>query len=151
MNIYPVILRELKTVIFKKPIADNRKIIWQICAFCMAGVIGFFIDYGILLIGVSIGLGPFMPRFISVPVAIIGTFLLNRFVTFRNFSRVKPREILSYYLAMWLGVVVNLVTYSVLVWFHINHFTALVTATFFAALLNFFSSMSILRNDANYH
>jgi putative flippase GtrA len=135
----------------KKLIADDCKNIWEICGFCMAGVFGFLIDYGILFAGISIGLGPFMPRFISVPVAIMGTFLLNRFVTFRNFSIVRPREIVSYYLAMWLGVIVNLLTYSILVWLHINHLASLVTATFFAAVLNFFSSRSVLRDDSNQH
>ena len=117
----------------------------------MAGLIGFFIDYGILLTSISMGLGPLESRFISMPVAIMGTFLFNRFVTYGNFSVVRPKEIVSYYLAMWLGVIVNFLTYSILVWLHINHLASLVTATFFAAVLNFFSSRSVLRDDSNQH
>ena len=116
----------------------------MIIGFCFAGILGFLIEFSLIQIGIYLGFGAIIPRFFSLPAAILITFLVNRFVTFSNFTPIAGREIISYYLAMLFGAAFSLGLYSVLILINIRVEICLVVATICTALLNFVMSRKLL-------
>ena len=90
----------------------------QLSQFAFAGVIGYLVDTGVLLL-VYPWAGAYAGRFISFAAAVLATWLINRSLTFRNQRDGKPlhREFSLYFLSMLGGGAVNVFTYAGLVFF----------------------------------
>jgi putative flippase GtrA len=82
--------------------------------FAMVGVAGFTVDYAVLHSLVAFaGLNPYAARFISFPVAVVATWLLNRSFTFRKPSAHGPVRQAVYYVAVQgAGGVANIAVYA---------------------------------------
>jgi len=82
--------------------------------FGMVGVAGFTVDYAVLHSVVAFaGLNPYAARFISFPVAVLATWVLNRTFTFRQPSAHGPvRQALYYAGVQGGGGVANIAVYS---------------------------------------
>ena len=91
-----------------------RRIDAHFLRFAMVGVAGFLVDYGVLHSLVAFaGLNPIGARFISFPVAVVATWLLNRSFTFRGPSAHSPvRQAVYYVLVQVGGGVANIALYS---------------------------------------
>lgn len=82
--------------------------------FGLVGVAGFTVDATVLhLVHNLMGLSPFLARFISFPVAVLATWLLNRSFTFKKPTVHTPlREAMVYALVQGAGGVANLGIYN---------------------------------------
>ena len=82
--------------------------------FGMVGVAGFAVDYCVLHSLVSFaGVGPIAARFVSFPVAVCATWLLNRNFTFRQPTVHGPvRQAMLYAAVQGAGGVANIAVYS---------------------------------------
>ena len=82
--------------------------------FALVGVAGFTVDYAVLHCLVAFaGLNPFAARFISFPIAVVATWLLNRSFTFRAPTAHGPVRQAFYYVAVQgAGGVANIAVYS---------------------------------------
>ena len=90
------------------------------------------------------GLGAIMPRLVSLPAAIVATFLTNRFISFSNNSPVKGAEIIAYFLAMLVGATFSFILYSSLIIMAVSVDLSLAIATICTAMLNFVMSRKLL-------
>ena len=118
--------------------------------FLFAGIVGFIAEFSLIQMGIFLGFGPILPRFISLPIAILITFLVNRFIAFSNFTPITAREIISYYIAMVFGAAFSLVLYSVLLFTNSSVEFCLVVATTCTALLNFMMSRKLLASKQDH-
>lgn len=88
----------------------------QILGFVIVGSIGFLIDAGVLT-ALSAGLAwsPFLARFVSFPVAVLGTWALNRRFVFGSLASSRSqvaREYSRYLGVQSIGAATNMVVYS---------------------------------------
>ena len=112
----------------------------MIIGFCFAGVLGFLVEICLIKSGMFLGLGAIIPRFVSLPVAIVTTFFTNRFISFSNYSPVTVSEILAYFLAMLIGASFSFILYSSLIIMAVGVELSLVIATICTAIANFVMS-----------
>jgi putative flippase GtrA len=85
--------------------------------FSLVGVVGFGVDAGVLQVLVAmLGWNAVAARLISIPVAVVATWLLNRNITFSE-SRDAPayKSLLRYAAVSAAGAAVNFVIYTALV------------------------------------
>jgi len=82
--------------------------------FGMVGVAGFAVDYaGLHSLVAFAGMNPYAARFISFPIAVLATWLLNRSFTFRGPSAHGPvRQAVYYVMVQSTGGVANIAVYS---------------------------------------
>lgn len=78
--------------------------------FCMVGCVGFGTEAIILTVLALFGVGPIFGRFISFPIAVTITWLLNRNFSFRS-RNPAAREGMRYFLVQCAGAVVNIGAY----------------------------------------
>jgi putative flippase GtrA len=116
----------------------------MIIGFCFAGVLGFLVEICLIKSGMFLGLGAIIPRFVSMPVAIVTTFFTNRFISFSNYSPVTVSEILAYFLAMLIGASFSFILYSSLIIMAVGVELSLVIATICTAIANFVMSRRLL-------
>ncbi|WIY53409.1 GtrA family protein [Devosia sp. YIM 151766] len=85
----------------------------RILPFALAGIIGFLVDAGVLLLTSPL-LGPFRGRLLSFAAAVLATWLINRNFAFADKAAGtgKSRELLRYFLAMLPGMAVNWLIYG---------------------------------------
>jgi len=90
----------------------------QFALFCIAGVIGFVVDAGIVQALVVVGgFDPYLSRVVSFLCAMTTTWLFNRRYTFvANRDESLGREWLRYFVAMLGGFAVNYGIYAALVY-----------------------------------
>lgn len=93
-------------------------VIKELFLFGLVGVAGFLVDSGVLYL-LKASLGLYVGRLVSFFCAVIATWLLNRFMTFRqrHSGMTLSREFQRYFLMMLGGGVVNYCVYAVLVYF----------------------------------
>ena len=86
----------------------------QFLHFCVAGVLGFLVDAGLVeLLVKAAGVGPYLARVVSVSAAILTTFTYNREISFRASRSDRPlREFGRYLLGNAGGLSVNYGTYA---------------------------------------
>ena len=121
----------------------------MIFGFCFAGILGFVAEFSLIQLGIYLGFGAIIPRFISLPTAILITFFVNRLIAFSNFMPITGQEIVSYYAAMMFGATFSLGLYSVLIFMDISVEICLVLTTICTALLNFLMSRKLLASKQN--
>ena len=97
-----------------KPVAPaHGRIIAQIPAFAVIGVIGYFVDAGITyLCAKYLGLSPVLARPPGFVIATIVNFALNRWITFRHSRAPVFRAFLRYCGVASVGLAVNYAIYS---------------------------------------
>jgi len=97
-----------------KPVAPaHGRIVEQIPAFAVIGVVGYFVDAGITyLCAKYLGLSPVLARPPGFVVAMIVGFALNWAITFRHARAPFFRAFLRYCGVASLGLVVNYAVYS---------------------------------------
>jgi len=85
--------------------------------FALVGAVGFVIDGGVLQALISLaGWGPIAARAVAVPVAVFGTWLLNRHITFPESHGGPPLQSLwRYYVVSAVGATLNFILYSLMV------------------------------------
>lgn len=85
--------------------------------FVLVGAVGFVIDGGVLQALVTFaGWGPITARLVAVPVAVFGTWLLNRHITFPESHGGPPLQSLwRYYVVSAVGATLNFILYSLMV------------------------------------
>jgi len=90
----------------------------QLSQFAFAGLIGYFVDAGVLVV-VYAWAGPYFGRLISFTAAVFVTWLINRSLTFRRERDGKPmhQELSLYVLSMLGGGLINVITYFCLVFY----------------------------------
>lgn len=112
--------------------------------FLLVGAVGFAIDAGLLMVLVHSGHGPFLSRIISAPVAIIGTFVLNRTFTFSDTKVPLWRSFFAYIGTQAVGLGVNFALYGGLIAFAPATFgsplPAIVVASGVALSINYIGS-----------
>jgi len=88
----------------------------RILPFALAGIIGFVVDAGMLLLVAPL-LGPFGGRILSFTAAVLATWLINRNFAFADKAarNGKGQEFLRYFAAMLPGAAVNWVVYGLVV------------------------------------
>lgn len=90
----------------------KKQILW----FLVVGSIGFIIDGGGLFILTSFfDWSPIYARVISMPLAIIATFVLNRSLTFKDKSKALGRSFATYVTANAVSQGINFGLYTALV------------------------------------
>jgi putative flippase GtrA len=83
--------------------------------FSVVGTLGFVVDAGVLQILISFGgLGPILARAISIPTAVLATWLLNRTFTFRSDGPALA-SLVRYIAVSIAGAAVNFAVYTTLV------------------------------------
>lgn len=80
--------------------------------FCIVGVLAAAVDIGVLSAGLAIGLSPFLARAISLPLAMLAAWQLNRRFTFGASSHSIPREAAAYVSVATAAAAVNYGVYS---------------------------------------
>lgn len=110
--------------------------------FVAVGAFGFLADYAILIYLVSaLGADPFSARVISVTLAILLTWALNKSWSFRTLGRNRRTgTLLPYYGIQLTGALLNFATYSlilILAPFAVNHL--IIPMAFGSAVALFFN------------
>ncbi|WP_245271682.1 GtrA family protein [Rhizobium sp. IBUN] len=88
----------------------------QILGFAVAGILGFAVDLGVLLLTLQLGFGFFVGRAMSFLAAVLVTWCINRHFTFRHHrSQEVHKEWWRYFATMSLGGLFNYLVYCLVV------------------------------------
>jgi putative flippase GtrA len=113
--------------------------------FFIVGGLGFAVDAGILLLLLSVGLGPLVGRIFSAFLAILTTWLCNRSFTFQVDRPARLSEGGKYFSVMILGLLLNYGIYSLFILaFSFSPFFALVFASALAMLFNYSAASKLV-------
>ena len=108
-----------------------------VARFGIVGGLAAGLDYSILKLLVWQGVSPYYGRFVSVPISMVFTWVLNRTVTFQAAAPPSWREF-GHYVAVALGgMALNLAIYSSLLWLGLPLTVAFVIATGLTAVYSF--------------
>ena len=121
----------------------ERKKSSQIFFFLIVGLLGFFIEVAIIKIGLYLSFGPLVSRVVSLPVAIIFTFWMNRVFSFAVKSQPEFAEFGKYFVCMIAGACLNFGIYSFLVQDGFEPVRSLMVAVVCSASFNFTASRII--------
>ncbi len=111
--------------------------------FVLVGALGFGMDAGLLLALTYAGLTPFLARAISISLAVLATFILNRSWTFarnrENSGQNWGRDLLAYGAVAGFTSLVNYAIFALilLIWPGMMPFLALVISSGLAMALSF--------------
>jgi putative flippase GtrA len=96
--------------------AERRRVIGEFLRFGIVGTLGFFVDWGVLSIGMRFGTGPWFGRILSYLAAASFTFSANRAWTFRTAERSRSlaQDWSLFLLVNLLGFACNYGTYAAL-------------------------------------
>lgn len=87
----------------------------HIGGFVLAGVLALFVDMGVLrLLTDVVGASPLVGRPLSIAIAMVVSWWVNRTVTFAVTSRVHVMEFLKFAAVSWIAQAVNYVIFSVI-------------------------------------
>ena len=121
----------------------STKTVKQMIWFCAAGILGFFVELSIVQVGISMSFGPIWPRFVSLPMAIWVTFLVNKNLSFKTEAKRDNNYFFLYFIGMLLGAALNFSVYTVTVISGITPAGSLAIAIAITALFNFATSRFI--------
>lgn len=132
-----------------KPGAAQQELLVQFVKFGIVGVIGFLVDYGVLSLGVELGLGLYVGRLVSFLCAATTTWFCNRLFTFRGKgSGHAGVQWAKFVVASAGGFVLNYGTYAALVTYSAfvrNHLILAVAAGSIAGMFfNFFAARKVV-------
>lgn len=106
--------------------------------FLIVGGLGFFIDAGLTLGLISVGLLPLLARPPAILAAMAFTWLANRKLTFRMQSAKSMAEALRYGTVALLVALLNYLIYYGLTLQDVTPFIAIVIATAMATFISYF-------------
>ena len=109
----------------------------QALRFGGVGLATFALDYGVLAATLAAGASPYAGRVLSIAAAIVFTWALNRWLTFRTAASPSWREFGAYALQSLAGAALNYAVYSAALWAGAPVLAALVLGTGIAAVFNF--------------
>ena len=112
--------------------------------FASAGVAGFVVDAGVLLLGLWLGLPAWAARIPSFVSAVLTTWTINRRRTFRVARAPSLREFGAYLAAMSLGMAANLSIFALCLWLGVGGLTALVIASTGGMVANYRGAKVVL-------
>lgn len=96
----------------------SQGLIGQIVRFGVVGSAGFVVDGGLLALLVAGGVDPYLARAFSFPVAVVVTWLLNRYWTFSTAERGnRGRQFRRYLSVQVLGSLANYCVYASWIFF----------------------------------
>lgn len=104
---------------------------------------GFAVEYLTITFAITAGFGTILPRVFSLPLAILTTFFINRYLSFGDFTRLNIKEIGVYFTGMLGSAGLSFCVYSGLVLYVLNPGVALVISTVLNASVNFLFSRSL--------
>ena len=84
--------------------------------FSVVGVIGFFVDAGVLTVVIELGADPYSGRAFSFFCAVTTTWYLNRTFTFGSENTGLLNEWTKFVSVNSVGGIINYTTYALLVW-----------------------------------
>ncbi|MHB2166093.1 GtrA family protein [Alsobacter sp. R-9] len=120
--------------------------------FALVGAIAFFVDVGVLLLVIAVGVPPLAARAPSFLVAVAFTWLLNRRYTFSVERRPTLGEFGAYIASQASGALTNLSVYAVLVWlspFASRHpAVAVAVGSISGLVVNFFAARLALETSS---
>jgi putative flippase GtrA len=122
------------------PTADAiQQEIYRVLRFGAVGFGGFFVDSAILaLMTGAIHANPFVGRAVSVPIAIVFTFVCNRYWSFASAKKLAiGRSFASYVSTQGVGLICNLTVYSAALLVISSPLGALVIASAAAMIVNY--------------
>jgi len=107
--------------------------------YCIGGSLGFIMDAGIVYLFKAYSVNPFLARIISITVALTGTWVYHRTVTFQPSGRRILSELGRYYVSNALGAIFNYIVYSawLLIFTPKNLLPALAVASIAALAVNY--------------
>ena len=111
--------------------------IGEVVRFAGVGLAAFALDYGVLAATLAVGASPYAGRVLSIAAAIVFTWVLNRWLTFRTPAPPSWREFGAYALQSLAGAALNYAVYSAALWAGARVLAALVLGTGLAAVFNF--------------
>lgn len=124
----------------------RRPPLWlgQALRFAMVGLATAGLDFGVLKGLIAVGLSPFLARPVSMMVALVATWLLNRRLTFRTAAEPTWREFGRYAAATLFSMAINYGLYSAALLLGLPVWLAFVIGTGVAAVFNFLRYRTIL-------
>ena len=111
----------------------------RFASFAVAGGIGFVIDFGVLMLALKLGFGPWLARALSFTLAVAATYLINATYTFQARHGIGPRSFGLYLSASFGGLALNVAIYAGLVVVGLHPAPALVVASAGAMAFNYLS------------
>lgn len=93
----------------------SKKLSKRIIKFSFVGLIALLFESVLLFILHNFGIDPVFGRIISLPLAIILTWLLNRRITFRNKNPQKIKQLLKYFIFVITGMSINYLAYLLVI------------------------------------
>ena len=121
----------------------STKMVKQIIWFCVAGILGFVVELSIIQVGISMSFGPIWPRFVSLPMAIWVTFLVNKNLSFKTEVKPDSNYFSAYFIFMLLSAALNFGLYTTAILSGINPTISLALAITITATFNFVMSRFI--------
>lgn len=116
----------------------------QAARFVVVGGLAFVLDAGVLWLTLQAGASPYAGRVLSIAVAIVFTWWLNRRLTFATAAPPSWREFGAYALQSLLGAGINYAVYVAVIAAGAPVIVGLVLGTGVAAVVNFVRYRAIL-------
>ena len=115
----------------------GRTLLGQLLRFGLVGGSAAALDFVVLMTVIHFGGSRYFGRLISVGMAMVYTWLLNRRLTFATTAAPSWREFAHYVAVTLAGVTINLALYSAALWLGAPVPLAFVIGTGTAAVFNF--------------
>jgi putative flippase GtrA len=108
--------------------------------FGITGLVGFSVDSGLLYVLLHMGFGAYSARAISIPVAMLATWILNRNWSFQKSDKPWSIELIQYVSVAGSAALINYGVYTLALQFiaGITPFWALVLASSVAMFVSYF-------------
>jgi putative flippase GtrA len=116
----------------------------QVIRFGLVGGLAAMLDYGVLWLVVHAGGSRYAARVLSIAVAMLFTWVLNRTLTFRTEAPPTWREFIHYMAVGLSGSLLNLAIYWCLLWLRATTSVAFVAGTLLTAIYSFLRYRSLL-------
>jgi putative flippase GtrA len=108
--------------------------------FGITGLVGFSVDSGLLYVLLHMGFGAYSARAVSIPVAMMATWILNRNWSFTKSDKPWSIELIQYLSVAVFAALINYSIYALALQFFagITPFWALVLASAVAMFVSYF-------------
>ncbi len=112
----------------------------RIIRFAITGFIGFGVDSVLLYVLLHMGFDPYVARAVSIPAAMLATWILNRNWSFEKSDKPWYAELMQYICVAGFAALVNYGVYALALQFivGITPFWALVMASAIAMFVSYF-------------
>lgn len=126
-----------------------RSLASQVFRFLLVGGTAALIDYGVLMAGIHFGGSRYFSRILSIAVAVVYTWWLNRHLTFATAAPPSWREFAQYGVLALAGSLLSFALYSGSLWLGAPIWLAFGIGTGVASVFNFLRYRALLANPAS--